>query len=90
MSRFLSASGMEPRGTFLFDAHLDPNHATLGDSVAVDLRYLEPIVDGIRDTVILLYPWLEYLKYGFLPGRNKLGFPATPCATTRGNSQPWP
>ena len=40
---------MEPRGTFLFDDHLDPDHATLGDAVAVDLRYLEAIVDGIRE-----------------------------------------
>ena len=34
-------------------------------------------------------PWLEYLKYSFLPGRNKPGFPATPLATDRGNLQPW-
>ena len=34
-------------------------------------------------------PWLEYLKYSFLPGINKPGLPATPSATDGANLQPW-
>ena len=34
-------------------------------------------------------PWLEYLEYSFLPGRNKPGFTATPSATDGANLQPW-
>ena len=34
------------------------------------------------------HPWLEYLKYGFLPDILQLGFPAAPSATGRDNFQP--
>ena len=40
-------------------------------------------------TVISPHPWLEYLKYGFLPGALQLGFPATHSATTGGIYSRW-
>ena len=39
-------------------------------------------------TVILLYPWLEYLKYRILPKVLQLGFPAAPSATGSDGFQP--
>ena len=36
---------------------------------------------SIASAVILLYPWLEYLKYRILPKVLQLGFPAAPSAT---------
>ena len=52
MDRFSSLALLEPQSADAhewIDANLDPDHATLDDSVAVDLRYLEAIVDGIRE-----------------------------------------
>ena len=57
---------------------------------SVPLMPVKPeMVTAFGSLVMVTNPRLEYLKYDFLPGVNKPGFPATPSATNGGNLQPW-